>query len=164
MNFVAVDIVALVIILVAAIRCAFKGFIAEIMSFAALIVGLAAAIIFGGLATPLIEPYLGQTMWTPIAAFLGVFLVAYILMKLFEGALHRLIDKINLEKMDQALGFFLGAIEGALILLLLYFLINIQPLFDVEPLFQGSRVAPILDKLLPLGQEFMNSALGKERV
>lgn len=164
MSFVAVDIVALVIILVAAIRCTFKGFVAEIMSFAALIVGLAAAIIFGGLVTPLLENYLGQTVWTPIAAFLGIFLLAYLLMKLFEGALYRLIDKINLEKMDQALGFFLGAVEGIILLLLLYFLIKIQPLFDLEPLFQGSKVSPILEKLLPLGQEFMNTAIRKNSV
>jgi membrane protein required for colicin V production len=164
MNLVAVDIVALVIILVAAIRCTFRGFVAELMAFAALIVGVAAAIIFGGMVTPLLENYLGQTFWTPIAAFLGTFLIAYLLMKLFEGALHRVIDKINLEKLDQALGFFLGAVEGVLLLLLLYFLINIQPLFDVEPLFNGSKVAPVLEKLLPLGQEFMNSAIRNNSV
>lgn len=164
MEIVAVDIVALIIILVLSVRCAFRGFIAEVMSFAAVILGLIAAVVFGGLVTPLVETYLGDTVWTPIAAFLGTFLVAYIVVKLFEGALYRLVDKINLEKMDQALGFFLGVVEGILLLTLLVFLLKIQPLFDPEPLFRKSFIVPLLEKLIPVGSGLIESTFRGRRV
>ncbi len=164
MEIAAVDIVALVIVLIFAVRCAFRGFIAEIMSFAAVIVGLAAAVIFGGMVSPFVGKYLGDTVWTPIASFLGIFLLSYLFVKLFEGALYRLVDKIHLEKMDQALGFFLGTIEGILFITLLVFLMRIQPLFDPEPLFSRSIIVPVLEKLIPLGSELIQSTLRVKRV
>jgi membrane protein required for colicin V production len=164
MEFTAVDIVILVILLVTAVRCAFRGFVAEIMAFAAVLLGLIAAVLFGGMVTPVLESYLGETVWTPVASFLGIFLLAYIVVKLFEGALYRLIEKIRLEKMDQALGFFLGLVEGVLIIVLLIFLVRIQPIFDPEPLFRGSFFVPLLEKLIPVGSGIIEGALQNSRV
>ncbi|ADK80833.1 CvpA family protein [Sediminispirochaeta smaragdinae] len=164
MEFSAVDVVALIIVLVLGVRCAFRGFVAELMAFAAILLGLVAAVVFGGLVVPFAQRYIGDGFWTPIASFLAVFLVTYIVVKLFEGALYRLIDRVNLEKMDQALGFFLGIVEGVLLLAVLLFLIRIQPVFDPEPLLSRSFLVPFLEKLIPLGQGFIESALGESSV
>lgn len=106
MEFSAVDVVALIIVLVLGVRCAFRGFVAELMAFAAILLGLVAAVVFGGLVVPFAQRYIGDGFWTPIASFLAVFLVTYIVVKLFEGALYRLIDRVNLEKWTRPSAFF----------------------------------------------------------
>jgi membrane protein required for colicin V production len=85
-------------------------------------------------------------------------------MKVFEGALYRLVDNIHLEKMDQALGFFLGTVEGVLLLTLLIFLMRIQPVFDPEPIFSRSIIVPVLERLIPLGSDLIQSTLRVNRV
>lgn len=164
MEITAVDVVVVIIMLIAGIRCAFRGFVAEFMTFASIIISLVLAFAFASMLSPYLEPYIGDSLWTPLAAFLGIFLLSYIVLKLFEGGMYKLIDRIHLEKADQALGLFLGLIEGFLVVVLLYVLLKIQPLFDAAPLFQNSFFAPILEKILPIGGDIIDSAMRGTRV
>ena len=144
------DIVLIVIIAAGAIRCAFKGFIAEIMSFAALILGVVAAVFFSKMGAELIDSYVGISDWNQIIAFLIIFILTYLIMKLLEGILHRILDKIHLERLDRVLGFFLGLIEGGIVVMLVVYVMQVQPLFDLQPLLEKSTVAQFVLEIIPI--------------
>ena len=143
------DIVFIVLISAAAIRCAFKGFVAEVMSFAALILGVVAAVFFSKAGATLIDTYIGFSNWNQIIAFLIIFVAVYLFVKLLEGILHRLFDKIHLEKLDRVLGFFLGLAEGGLAVALLVYLMRVQPIFDMEALLSNSTIARFVLDIIP---------------
>jgi membrane protein required for colicin V production len=97
-------------------------------------------------------------------AFLLLFVITYLLVKLLESLLHGLVERIQLEKLDQALGFFLGLVEGFLLLAVLVFLLRIQPLLDVENLFAGSFLADLMQRIIPVGAQFIEEKLQDYRV
>lgn len=144
------DIVLIVIIAAAAIRCAFKGFIAEFMSFAAIILGVVAAVFFSKAGAILIDTYVGFSNWNQIVAFLVIFILVYLLMKLLEGILYRILDKIHLERLDRVLGLFLGLVEGGLAVMLVVYIMRVQPIFDLQPLLDGSVLARFILEIIPV--------------
>jgi membrane protein required for colicin V production len=144
--------VFLVLIVVLAIRGAIRGFVTEIGSVAALVVGLGGAILFYKPLAALIGRLFGISMWNPLIAFLILFLVLYLLIKLLEHLLHAVFDKLDLERLDRAIGFFLGLAEGLLAVCVLLFLLNWQPLFDARKLLEHSLFARVLSPILPSPQ------------
>lgn len=159
MNLAVFDVIGILILLAAGVRCAFRGFVAEFLSALALITGLAAAVIFTATLSPLLVPFLGETMWTPIVAFLLIFLVGYALIKILESTLHRVIERVELEKLDQALGFFLGLVEGFLFLAILVFVLQLQTVVDVRAFLEESFLARILQQIIPVGARFFEERL-----
>jgi membrane protein required for colicin V production len=150
MNLNPLDIVFIVLIGAGAIRCAFKGFISEVLSFAALILGIVGAVFFSKAGAGLIDTYIGFSNWNQIIAFLIIFLVVYLLVKLIEGILHRVLDKIHLERLDRVLGLFLGLVEGGLVVVLLVYLMRVQPIFDLESLLNNSGIARFVLDIIPV--------------
>lgn len=159
MHIVAFDIVSLVVILIMAVRAVFRGFIDEFLSMASVILGLAAALIFTDKVSVLVEKYIHNTFWSPVVAFLLLFLAVYIIVKILENALNSIIEKVHLEKLDQSLGFFLGIIEGSLIVVLIVFILEVQPLIAVDSLFDNSVAYQIADKIIPLGREILENGV-----
>ena len=149
------DIVFLIIIVIAAIRAGFRGFVKELLSTAALFGGIAVAVLFSGLAAVYIQPYVGAGPWAQVVAFLGLFLLVYVVLKVFESALNRLIERIHLENLDRALGFFLGLAEGLFLVFVLILVLQLQPLFDMERSISESVVARLLQPLLPYAERLM---------
>ena len=153
MHIVAFDVVSLVIILFLAVRAVFRGFVEEFLSIASVFIGLGIAVIFTGKASVVVNKYVDSTFWSPVIAFLILFLLTYIIVKIFENALHSLIEKVHLEKLDQALGFFTGILEGLLVVVILVFILEIQPFFSVDGLFDGSIAYKAADRIIPMGKE-----------
>lgn len=164
MNLAVFDVIAVVVILVLGVRTAFKGFVSEFMTTLALLVGVGTALIFTSRVATLLTPHIGDTFWTPVVAFLIIFLVAYIVLKIIEATLHRIIDKIQLEKLDQSLGFVLGVLEALLLLAVVVFLLQLQTLISVETLFEESYVAKFLQKIIPIGAEYIEEQLQNTNV
>jgi membrane protein required for colicin V production len=146
----ALDFVFGVVLLLAAVRCAFRGFIAEIMSMAALILGIGLAVLFSSTAAGYLEPYLGVSLWNQVIGFLGIFLLVYLVVKIFEGALHRLFENVHLERLDRALGFVLGVAEGLLVVSIAIILIYLQPFVPPERIVGNSVVTTVILRVLPL--------------
>ena len=144
------DIVLIVIIAAGGIRCAFKGFIAEIMSFAALILGVVAAVFFSKMGAGLIDRYVGFSNWNQIIAFLIIFILAYLIVKLLEGILHRIFDKIHLDRLDRVLGFFLGLFEGGVAVMLIVYIMEVQPIFDLRALLESSFMSRFVLEIIPI--------------
>lgn len=147
-NFNQFDIVLCLVILILMIRGTIKGFIAEVLSMAAVILGIGAAVIFSGMSSKLITNIFGESIWSPVIAFLGIFIIVYLVVKLLEGAIHKGIEKLNLHKLDRVMGFLLGFIEGILVVSCAVFIIRIQPFVNTDEILDSSLIAGIILPIL----------------
>ncbi len=147
------DIVFGIIIIAMAIRCAMKGFVDEFMTVAAVLGGIIGGLLLSSSVALLIESYVGPFYLSSLVGFLIVFIVIYLLAKIFENALLSLVDKINLENLDRALGLFLGIIEGMILVLFIILIMTVQPVFDTVAVLQESFIGSIGLKLIPVFQE-----------
>ncbi len=159
MNIVTFDIVSLIILLILAIRVTFRGFVAEIMSMASVLVGIIIAVIFTHTVSIFLQGYIGESFWNTVIAFLGLFLISYLIIKIFENSLNSLIEKIQLEKLDQSLGFFLGLVEGFLFVVILVFVLRTQPFFEIDKLLENSFSASVADKIIPIGTKIIEEKI-----
>lgn len=150
MPIAPLDIVFLAIVGVSSIRTAMRGFVAEVMSFAAVVGGVAAAVLLSGKVAAYIGTHYGVSVWNKVVAFLGIFLLCYLLIKIFERGIYRVVDGINLEKLDRALGFFLGVAEGLLVVVVIVLILQVQPFFKLGPTLHSSKAATIIMQLFPI--------------
>jgi len=154
-----IDIVFVLLALILAVRGAFRGFVAEIGSMAALILGFGDAILFYKPTSALIGRRIGQSMWNPLIAFLVLFLLLYLVVKLLERLLQSIVDRLNLERLDRVLGLFLGMGEALLLISVILFVLNWQPFFDPSGLLSESFFARFLFPLLPSPDRIFESIL-----
>ena len=149
MSFSVIDFVFLGLVGLFMIRCFLKGFVSEILSMAAFVFGLLAALFLyknGG-------EFLRERFWPDlntipeIAAFAALFLIVFIVVKLLEILLKGIISRISLSGADKFLGIIFGFAEGIVVVSLILFLLRIQPLFDPSLILSDSFFARIL---LPL--------------
>jgi membrane protein required for colicin V production len=146
MNMAGIDVVFMVIIAISALRCAARGFISELLSMAALIFGVLAALFFFRQGGALIRGwFMPDIKVVPeIIAFIAFFLLVYITAKIIEMTLKSIIEGIQLGGLDHLLGFLFGFVEGLVIVCLLLFLITIQPFFNSDSMLADSFLARIL--------------------
>jgi len=148
-NISVLDAIFILLIVVFALRCYVKGFVSELLSMAAIILGLLASLFFyknGG-------EYLRARFWPDlktipeIIAFVALFLIVFIVIKFLEITLKGIIQGIRLGGADRFLGVIFGLAEGIAVISLVLFLLRIQPLFDPSSLLSDSIFARLL---LPL--------------
>ncbi|QSI05667.1 CvpA family protein [Treponema pedis] len=130
------------------IKVTIRGFIAEFFSKAAVIVGGLVAVLFYKLFTPIISGLMGPQALSAVIAFLILFLATYLVIKLIELLLGSLFSNQSLKSLDRALGFFLGLIEGLLLIAVLLMLIHLQPVVNPAKLLDGSIFAKILSPFI----------------
>jgi len=143
------DIVFIILIVLFVIRCYLKGFISELLSMAAVILGLLAALFFYKNGGEFVRArFMPDAKIVPeIIAFVLLFLIVLLIIKFFEGIFKNIIYKIQLGNADRFLGVLFGLAEGIAVISLVLFLLRIQPLFDPSSLLQDSIFARLL---LPL--------------
>ncbi len=154
------DIFILLVMLIFVLRSTIRGFVQEFASVAALLLGILVAVLFNGLVGSLLEQYIGVSMWNRIIAFLALFIVVYLIVKLSEAGLKNLIENARLENLDRALGFFLGLIEGALVSFVIMFVLYIQPFVSVDGLFEESWSGKLLSPLFPYAARILGPGEG----
>lgn len=164
MTFEVIDIVFALLIVIAAIRGAFRGFVMEVGSMAALILSFACAIIFYKPVALILERQFGHSLWNPLISFLILFLLVYLLVKLVQRMLQNVIERLNLDRLDSALGFFLGIAEGLLVVGVALFVINWQPFFDPKGLLGSSFFARMLFPVLPSPERIFGPQVFVENV
>lgn len=164
MSFEVIDIVFALLVVIAAIRGAFRGFVTEVGSMAALILGFGAAIVFYKSVSLLLDKQFGPSMWNQLIAFLILFLLGYLLVKLVQRMLQNIIERLNLDRLDSALGFFLGVAEGLLVVGVALFIINWQPFFDPKSLLGSSFFARMLFPVLPSPERIFGPRVFVENV
>jgi len=156
-TFSIIDIVFVGLIGLFMIRCYLKGFVSELLSMAAVVLGLLAALFFhknGG-------EFLKNQFWhdtniviLKVAAFAILFIFVFVVVKIIEKMLVNIVDEVSLTNADSYLGIIFGLAEGLAVVSLILFLIRIQPLFDSAAMLNDSIFAKYL---LPL-------ITGKEKV
>lgn len=154
MSFGTIDIIALAVLAIAALRITFKGFITEFMSKAGLIIGFLAALMFSSLLTPVIEQQLNLGRWSNAISFIIIFLAGYLLMRIFSSVLTNLLEALHLDALDKVFGFALGLVEGAIVISLLVYLLKLQTIIDVTAMLESSWVVELLEPIAPYGIDF----------
>ena len=146
MNFQIIDIIFAVLILIITIHSFLKGLIEELMSMAAVVLGLGAAFFLhksGG--EFLAEKFMPETNMLPdVLAFVGIFLIVFTAVKLLEFIILDIIYRTNLGGVDHFLGVVFGLIEGILLVSLILWILTVQPLFNPRPLLEQSLFARLL--------------------
>ena len=154
------DIIFLIVIVFALLRGAIRGFVTEILSMAAIIVGIAAAVLFSSPLSTILAEFLGESFWNQIIAFLILFLATYLLIKVIEGLIHSGVEKLRLGKLDRVLGFLLGALEGLLVVCLVLVVLQVQPFFNTSSLLTRSYFAKLFLPFLVPATNWLNSRGG----
>ncbi|MDR0730270.1 MAG: CvpA family protein [Treponema sp.] len=164
-SFTIIDYVFLGLTLLLVIRCALRGFIAEFMSLASLVLGGLGSLFlyqpcaaflqdhglrtFTGNIPPFIRNLLPALVRNipEILAFVLIFIVIFLTVKLVGYLLSDIIQRISLGGVDRFLGFLFGAVEGIVITSLALLFLKVQPVFDTALLLERSFFAGLL---LPL--------------
>ncbi|MDR2133654.1 MAG: CvpA family protein [Treponema sp.] len=146
MSFAAIDILFAALVVIFTVRCALRGFVGELFSMASLVLGLLAALYFyrnGALFVR--EKFMpGLKIIPEITAFVVIFLIVFICVKIIEGMLREIIEGIRLGRADRFLGIFFGFAEGIIVVGLILFVLRIQPLFDPGPILEKSFFGNLL--------------------
>jgi len=149
MTFSVIDYIFAALIGLFMIRCYLKGFLSEILSMAAIILGFLVSLFLYKSAGDLLKNQFWPDMKIVpyVAAFLGLFMLVYIIVKITEKMLSNIIDKINLSGADSFIGIIFGLAEGVVVVCFVLFVLKVQPLFDSSEVLEGSFFARLL---LPL--------------
>jgi membrane protein required for colicin V production len=144
-----IDIIFLVLALIFIIRCGLRGLIKEVMSMAAVALGLFAAVSFyrSGAAFVRTRILADVAALPELIAFVSIMAVVFFTIKILEHIIHDIIARINVGGLDHALGLVFGLLEGIIVVRLIIFALDIQPLFNAESLLEHSVFAKLLDPL-----------------
>ncbi len=159
MSLEIMDIIALVILLIAALRAMFRGFVKEFMSKAGILVGFLVALMFSATLAPVIDERFALGTWSNVVAFVTLFVAGYIITRLVANAIRGILEGLHLAFLDNMLGFVFGVIEGAIIVSFIVFLLRLQTMIDLEPYFVESWVVTNLEFIAPYGIELIEETL-----
>ena len=140
------DVVCAAILLVAGLRAAIRGFVAETFSLGAIAAGVAVAIIGHPLAVQQLETWWDAAWWQLPVAVVVLFVATYLVVKWLEAISQRACAALRLKGLDHILGFGVGVAEGLIVVYGLLVLAQVQTLVDTAPWFTDSLVQ---ERLLP---------------
>ena len=122
MNYI--DIVLGILLIIAAVRGFIKGFIVELASLAALILGIWGAIYLSRFTASFLEGTFGwKTEHLSLIAFIITFLLILMLVHILGNILTKIVDALALGLLNHLAGLLFGVLKMALILsvILLFF-------------------------------------------
>ena len=164
-NITVIDLIFAVLIILMAIHGYLKGFIDELFSWATLVLGIWAAILLYHNGAVLIRSKIMKNVrYVPeILAFIAIFLVVMIVLKLLEQVLKEVVSGANIKGVDRFLGLIFGLMEGFTLTALVFFVLTVQPLFDASKIIGDSFFAqfmlPLIKIPLSRGREILSTAL-----
>ena len=143
MNLAAIDFIFIGILILFALHCAVKGFVSEIISLAAAILGILAAIFFFRAGAEFIRDKFmpGIKTLPEMISLIIIFLTVFAAIKLIGIMLKTIIEGIQLGALNRIFGFVFGIAEGIVVICLLLFLINVLPFIDQNHILAGSLFA-----------------------
>jgi len=158
-NLPVIDYIFIFLIMLMIVHGYFKGFVDELFSWAALILAIWAAVLLNPAAAAFIRQNAMQNVRVvpELLGFVAVFILVMIVIKLLEKVLRDVIEGANLGAVNKILGAVFGLIEGFAFVILIIFVLNVQPIFDPSKIFSGSVFAQIMLPLIKIpfgrGQE-----------
>jgi len=154
-----IDIVIALVILFFAARTAIVGFVAEFFSKAAVIAGVAVAVVFYRGIAPYVSRIAGEKPFPEIVAFLLIFIVVYLAAKIVQNLAGNAFEGESMTNLDRAMGFFLGLAEGFLAAVVILIAIKGQTWLDLSFMTDRSVFARALDPFLSGGTEYLRSVI-----
>lgn len=143
----AFDGVMIVVLVAFALIGALRGFVLEVLS---LVLWPAAALVAWLLADPvaaLFEPLIGEPPLRLVAAFVVVFLVAFVVGTVAVYVINRLLPLRGvLRKPNALLGGVAGLVRGAIVIVLVFLLAGVTSL-PQRSWWQESRLAPYFERV-----------------
>lgn len=119
----AFDIIALVVVGVAAIGGFLRGFVQEILSLAAWILAVFAIRYLHTDLTAFLANHVGTPTGAAILAFVLLLLIPYAAMKLIAGRLGSASRNSFIGPFDRVLGFGFGAVKGVIVVVIAFSLV-----------------------------------------
>jgi membrane protein required for colicin V production len=159
----ALDWIFVVLIFLLGARCMARGFIAELLSVASVVLGLLAALLLYKGAAALLRDKLGVKTLPEVLAFAAIFLIVFIIVRIIDRLVSEGIEASQLGGLDRVLGLVLGLVEGILVTaIVLVALSLLRPVLksavDLSKLIDGSAFGRVI---LPIvGPEVAKVAKG----
>ncbi|HZS63303.1 MAG TPA: CvpA family protein [Xanthobacteraceae bacterium] len=115
------DLILLIVMLVSAMLAMIRGFMREILSIAAWVIGAVAALYFYGRLGPLVKSYVNvsDTVGNVIAAG-GIFLVTLLVVSVITVRISDMILDSRVGALDRTLGFLFGLARGLFIVVVAF--------------------------------------------
>lgn len=139
------DLVFSGLIFLVVIRVTLTGFVTEFFSKAAVIIGTTGAVLLYGRLSPYVVGVIGNDGFPDVIAFLLVFLVLYLAVKVVQQLAGTAMQGESLTNLDRALGFFLGIAEGILLVIVILMVMRKQVWVDTRFLVDDSLFARLLE-------------------
>ncbi len=139
-QFNIVDVIIIALVFLSALLGAFKGFAREFASRFGFIIGVIAGALFNTIVARIIyQTFSLPILWSSFIAFMGVFLVTYIVMLSLGNGLDNLMTAIHFGWLDAILGLLLGAAEMLIIVTVIIYVLNLQSIIDLNGFLDGSE-------------------------
>ncbi|MBC7136294.1 MAG: CvpA family protein, partial [Oceanibaculum nanhaiense] len=120
----ATDILVFAILLVSGLLAFFRGFVREVLSVGAW-VGAAFSTLYGFQhVRPYARDLIGIDMVADIAAGVGLFIIALIILSVVSNMLAGLVKGSALNAVDRSLGFLFGLLRGAVLVCLAFLVLD----------------------------------------
>jgi len=130
-----------------------KGFLVEIAGILSLILGVLLGFELMHLGVRTLEPYLGEKNYLPVAGFLLVFIVVVIGVRFLGKLIKKATDLSPLGTVDNAAGALFGALKVALVISVVFWLLDGSGMILTENMKENSFLYPYI---MPLAAKTMD--------
>jgi len=156
-NLPVIDYIFIFLILLMIVHGFIKGFIEELFSWAAIVLAIWTGVLLNSAAAAFIRQRAMQNVRVvpEILGFAAIFILVMIVIKFLEKILKDVIEGANLGNVNKILGALFGLIEGLAIVILVIFVLSVQPLFNASGILGDSVFAQIMLPVIkiPMGRE-----------
>lgn len=143
------DLIALLLLLISSILCAFIGFSRSASKSFGIILAIPIALLFTSSLASLIASKSNMSIFfATLVAFVSLSVIVYILIYYIGVLLERSLEALHLSVLNSLLGFIWGALVSAVVISVISALITYQPFIDFTPLFENSILYKTLFKEL----------------
>jgi len=118
------DVIIIVPLLIGAWKGFRKGFIIEACTLIALALGIYGGIHFSGTVANLIQEYIGNKKYLPIASFTVTFILISVVVFIIGKVLEKIINFIALKMVNKLLGLGFGVLKYLLIISVIIMVVN----------------------------------------
>lgn len=152
-NLNTLDIVFFIIIVFFALIALAKGFIRELFGKVCVIGSVAMCIFFAPKLVMLIMGTVKNVILANVLGYLLIFVASFLALKIIQMLFEQVADCDIMVSLNMTLGFVLGAVEGLVVVMLVIFLLKVQPIFDATAITKDSffcrNISPKVIRTLP---------------
>lgn len=157
-----IDVAAIVVIVLSLLLGVMRGLVRELFSLTSWVLAGVIAVIYGPVAARYVPEILPGPLFTSVAGFLVVFVIALIVLGVVGLLVGRLIRAAGLGAGDRFLGGVFGILRGIIIMAIAVLVGGLTPMRE-EPSWRHSMIVPPLESLVVAMRPYLPSAIS-ERV